>query len=52
MRNTSHGSVDVQASTGDPNTTIAQYPPIAPGLTAGEWNHAGSANNRVEIRVH
>jgi CheY-like chemotaxis protein len=52
VRNTSHGSLDVQASTGDANTTIASYPAVSPELTAGEWNRAGGANNRVEIRIH
>ena len=52
VRNTSHGSINVQTSTGDATATIAPYPPISPGLTAGEWNRVGSANNRVEIRLH
>jgi CheY-like chemotaxis protein len=51
VRNTSHGALNVQASVGDANSTIAQYPPVSPYLTAGEWNRAGGANNRVEIRV-
>jgi CheY-like chemotaxis protein len=52
VRNASHGNIDVQPSTGDATITIAPYPPASPGLTAGEWNRAASANNRVEIRVH
>jgi hypothetical protein len=36
---------------GDAAATIAQYPAVSPELTAGEWNRAGGANNRVEIRV-
>jgi CheY-like chemotaxis protein len=52
IRNASHGSVEVQPSVGDASSTIAPYPPVSPGLSAGEWNRAGSANNRVEIRVH
>ena len=51
VRNTSHKTIDVQASAGDATATIAQYPPLSPELTAGEWNRAGGANNRVEIRV-
>jgi CheY-like chemotaxis protein len=51
-RNRSHGGLDVQLSMGDPTATIAPYPQVAPGLTAGEWNRASSANNRIEIRVH
>jgi CheY-like chemotaxis protein len=52
VRNSSHGALDVQVSTGDASASIAQYPSVSPELTAGEWNRAGGANNRVEIRVH
>jgi CheY-like chemotaxis protein len=52
VRNASRGAVDVQHSVGDSTAFVAPYPAISPGLTAGEWNRAGSANNRVEIRVH
>jgi len=52
VRNASHGAVDVQPSTGDVTNVIVPYPAVSPGLTAGEWNRAGSANNRVEIRIH
>jgi len=52
VRNASHGAVDVQPSTGDVTNVIAPYPAVSPGLTAGEWNRAASANNRVEIRIH
>ena len=51
IRNSSHGSVDVQPSTGEATTIIAGYPAVSPDLTAGEWNRAAGANNRVEIRV-
>ena len=50
-RNSSHGAVTVQSSAGESTTTVAPYPQVSPELTAGEWNRAGSANNRVEIRV-
>ncbi|MBS0421461.1 MAG: response regulator [Proteobacteria bacterium] len=52
VRNASHGSVDVQPSVGEPTAIVAPYPAVSPGLTAGEWNHAASSNNRIEIRVH
>jgi CheY-like chemotaxis protein len=52
VRNASRGSVDVQPSAGEATTIITPYPAVSPGLTAGEWNRAGGANNRVEIRVH
>ena len=46
VRNSSHGTLDVQSSMGDSAVTVAPYPPITPELTAGEWNRAASANNR------
>jgi CheY-like chemotaxis protein len=52
VRNASRGALDVQPSTGDVTNVITPYPAVSPGLTAGEWNRAGGANNRVEIRIH
>jgi CheY-like chemotaxis protein len=52
VHNSSSGAVEVQSTVGDASATIAAYPQVYPGLTAGEWNRAASANNRVEIRVH
>jgi hypothetical protein len=52
VRNSSHNAIDVQTSIGDAAALVAQYPSVSPGLTAGEWNRAGSANNRVEVRAH
>jgi CheY-like chemotaxis protein len=51
VRNTSRGALYVQSSQGEPTTVVAAYPQVSADLTAGEWNRAGSANNRVEIRV-
>ncbi|MBV8342910.1 MAG: hypothetical protein JO173_11080, partial [Gammaproteobacteria bacterium] len=51
IRNASHGALDVQVSSGDPNNLITPYPVAVSDLTAGEWNRAGSANNRIEIRI-
>ncbi len=51
VRNASHGAIEVQSSTGNGTTTVAPYPQVSPELTAGEWNRAGGANNRVEIRI-
>ncbi len=47
----SRGGIDIQSSTGEGTTTAVPYPQLSPGLTAGEWNRAGVANNRLEIRV-
>jgi CheY-like chemotaxis protein len=51
IRTSSHGALDVQLAAGDPTSTVAPYPAPAAELTAGEWNRAAGANNRVEIRV-
>jgi CheY-like chemotaxis protein len=51
VRNTSRGALEVQSGQGDPATIVAPYPQVSADLTAGEWNRAGSANNRIEIRV-
>jgi CheY-like chemotaxis protein len=50
VRAGSHDMIHVQVAAGEGNN-IAAYPPVTEMLTAGEWNHAASANNRVEIRV-
>ncbi len=51
IRSSTHGALDVQVSVGDPASLALPYPPVSGGLTAGEWNRAGSANNRIEIRL-
>ena len=51
VRHSTHGALQVQSSAGDPASVAVQYPPLSNDLTAGEWNRAASANNRVEIRV-
>ncbi|HWF98805.1 MAG TPA: response regulator [Steroidobacteraceae bacterium] len=51
IRDSTHGTLDVETSVGDPAILRAPYPPVTEELTAGEWNRAGKANNRVEILV-
>jgi CheY-like chemotaxis protein len=51
IRDTTHGALDVATSVGDPANIRVAYPPVSDELTAGEWNRAGRANNRVEILV-
>jgi CheY-like chemotaxis protein len=51
IRHSTHGALQVQSSMGDPAAVAVQYPPFTSDLTAGEWNRAANANNRVEIRV-
>ena len=51
IRHSTHGTLQVQSSVGNPASVAVSYPPLSTDLTAGEWNRAASANNRVEIRV-
>jgi CheY-like chemotaxis protein len=51
ISSSTHGALDVQTGIGDPANVRVPYPPITDELTAGEWNKAGRANNRIEIRV-
>ncbi len=50
VRHSTHGALQVQTSVADPASVAVQYPSLSNDLTAGEWNRAASANNRVEIR--
>jgi CheY-like chemotaxis protein len=51
IRHATHGALDVQLASGDALSTVVPYPPPSADLTAGQWNRAGSANNRIEIRL-
>jgi CheY-like chemotaxis protein len=51
VRSSSKGALEVQVAVGDPANVLSAYPTPSAELTAGEWNRAASANNRVEIRV-
>lgn len=51
IRDSTHGALDVETSVGDPAALRTPYPQVTDELTAGEWNRAGKANNRVEILV-
>jgi len=50
-RRESGGAIDVRIVSGDAADTALDYPAITAGLTAGDWNRAGYANNRVELRA-
>jgi CheY-like chemotaxis protein len=52
IRSSTHGALQVQVALGDAGSVLAPYPQVVSELTAGDWNRAASANNRVEIRVH
>jgi hypothetical protein len=50
MERASGGSIRVNIASGSAERQATQYPnAAAEGLTAGQWNHAASANNRIEI---
>ena len=49
--NLTHGALQVQVAPGEAASVLVPYPQVTGALTAGEWNRAGSANNRIEIRV-
>jgi CheY-like chemotaxis protein len=51
IRDSTHGALDVETVVGDPAANRMPYPAVTDDLTAGEWNRAGKANNRVEIQV-
>jgi CheY-like chemotaxis protein len=51
VRSSTNGAVGVRLSVGDAAQLAQPYPQLVPDLTAGEWNRAAIANNRVEIRV-
>jgi CheY-like chemotaxis protein len=51
IRHATHGALDVQLASGDAASTLVPYPQVSADLTAGQWNRAGSANNRIEIRL-
>ena len=51
IRSSTHGALGVQVAAGDAGSLLAPYPPVVSELTAGEWNHAASLNNRIEIRL-
>ena len=51
IRHATHGALDVQLTPGEASATVLPYPQVSPELTAGQWNRAGSANNRIEIHL-
>jgi CheY-like chemotaxis protein len=50
-RSATNGGMQIQVSQGEAAATLVPYPQISAALTAGEWNRAAGANNRIEIRV-
>jgi len=51
LRSRGTGALDVQLTAGRADEVVAPYPAVSEPLTAGEWNRAAAANNRVEVRA-
>jgi CheY-like chemotaxis protein len=51
VRAQSGGTLELRLVGGDPDEVVEAYPPETDSLTAGEWNRAATANNRIEIRT-
>jgi CheY-like chemotaxis protein len=45
------GAMDVQLAVGSAGEVATPYPLASAALTAGEWNRAAAANNRIEVRT-
>jgi CheY-like chemotaxis protein len=50
-RSATKGAMQIQVVQGEPTATLVPYPQVSAALTAGEWNRAAGANNRIEIRL-
>ncbi|HUY84179.1 MAG TPA: hypothetical protein VMU86_06365, partial [Steroidobacteraceae bacterium] len=51
VRERSGGAISVTIQDGSSSQVAVPYPARVPTLTAGEWNKAAAANNRVEFTV-
>ena len=51
VRQQSNGAIRVQLTNGAADTTAMPYPAMTDKLTAGEWNRAAAANNRIVIQI-
>jgi CheY-like chemotaxis protein len=51
FRSATRGALDIRFTPGEATAVVMNYPQISSVLTAGEWNKAGTANNRVEVRL-
>ena len=50
-RRDSGNTLDLQLTTGRADAVVVAYPAGGEKLTAGEWNRAAAANNRLELRL-
>jgi CheY-like chemotaxis protein len=51
VRQRTGGAINVVTENASSPRAVVAYPPHSDALTAGEWNRAASANNRVEYTV-
>jgi hypothetical protein len=51
VRQRTGGAINVTLENAGPSRAAAPYPARSDALTAGEWNRAAAANNRVEFAV-
>lgn len=51
FRSAARGGLDIQLAPGESTSTLVAYPQVSTSLTAGEWNRAAAANNRMEVRL-
>jgi hypothetical protein len=51
LRASTQGALDIQLSPADASGIALAYPQVSGALTAGEWNRAAAANNRIEVRL-
>jgi CheY-like chemotaxis protein len=51
VRKSTQGAIDVRVTSGDSRALESTYPAVTDTLTAGEWNKAAAANNRIDIRL-
>ena len=51
VRQQSRGAIRVQLTNGAADSTAVPYPASTDKLTAGEWNRAAAANNRIVIQM-
>jgi hypothetical protein len=52
FRQSTSNAVDVKVVNGDAGSLVMPYPSTAERTTAGEWNRAAAANNRIEVLLH
>jgi hypothetical protein len=52
VRESARDDFEVRVTSGDPAAVALLYPSPGERTTAGEWNRAAAANNRIEVVLH